>query len=71
MELRHWRPSRVTGSQNHSCRGWKGPLEIIESNRPAKVGAQQQVTQVGVQRGLEYLQSRRLQPLSATCPRAP
>jgi len=30
-------------SQNH--RGWKGPLEIIESNPPAKAGSLQQVTQ--------------------------
>ena len=28
---------RITESQN--CRGWKGPLEIIESNPSAKAGS--------------------------------
>ena len=35
----------------------EGPQEI-DSNRPAKAGTLQQVTQVGVQMGLEYLHRR-------------
>ena len=52
---------RITESQN--CRGWKGPLEIIETNPPAKAGSLHQVAQVGVQARLEYLQRRRLHNL--------
>ena len=48
-------------SQNHM--GWKGPLEIIETNPPAKAGSLHQVAQVGVQARLEYLQRRRLHNL--------
>ena len=44
-----WIIWRITESQN--CRGWKGTLEIIESNPTA-----QQAAQVGVQVGLECLQ---------------
>jgi len=50
--------STITESQN--CRGWKGALEIIKSNPPAKAGFLDQVAQVGIQEGLEYLQGRRL-----------
>lgn len=35
---------RITESQN--CRGWKGPLEIIETNPPAKAGSLHQVAQL-------------------------
>ena len=52
----------ITESQN--CRGWKGPLAIIESTPPAKAGSLDQVAQVGVQVGLECLQRRRLHNLS-------
>ncbi len=41
----------MTESQN--CSGWKGPLEIIEFNPPAKAGSLDQVAQVDVQVGLE------------------
>jgi len=34
-----WLPDQVRDSQN--CRGWKGPLKIIESNPPAKAGSLQ------------------------------
>ena len=45
----------LTESQN--CRGWKEPPEII------KAGPLQQVAQVGIQAGLEYLQRRRIHDL--------
>ena len=48
---------KITESQN--CRGWNGPQEITESNPPAIAGTLQQVIQVGVQTGLEYLHRRR------------
>ena len=54
--------SDFTESQN--CRGWNRPLEIIESNPPAKAGSLDQVAQVGVQAGVDYLQRRRLHNLS-------
>lgn len=48
----------------HRCResqkGWKGPLEIIQSNLPAKADSLEQVTQEGVQEGPECLQRRLL-----------
>jgi len=48
----------------HGCResqkGWKGPLEIIQSNLPAKADSLEQVTQEGVQEGPECLQRRLL-----------
>ena len=50
--------STITESQN--CRGWKGSLEIIKSNPPAKAGFLDQVAQVGIQVGLERVQRRRL-----------
>ena len=50
-------------SQNQNCRGWKGSLEIIEFNPPAKAGPLQHAAQVGVLAGLEYLQRRRLRSL--------
>jgi len=61
-----WSIGRITELQN--CRGWKGPLEIIESNSPAKAGSLDQVAQVG----LEYLQRRRIhnllgQPVPVLC----
>ena len=59
QDRRSW--NRITESQN--CRGWKGPLEIIETNPPAKAGSLHQVAQVGVQARLEYLQRRRLHNL--------
>jgi len=37
-------PIRMRESQN--CRHCKGPLEIFESNPPAKAGSLQKVTQV-------------------------
>ena len=59
-----------TESQNG--RGWKGPLEIIYSNPPAKAGSPQQAAQDLVQAGLEYLQRRRIhKPPWAACSRAP
>jgi len=50
-----------TVSQN--CRGWKGPQEI-KSSPLVTAGTLQQVAQVGIQMGLEYLQRRRLHRLS-------
>ena len=44
--------------ESQICRGWKGPLEIIESNPPCKAGYLQQAAWVGIQKGLEYLQRR-------------
>ena len=53
---------RITESQNG--RGWKGPLCVIQSNRPLlKQGLLQQAAQDLVQVGLEYLQRRRLHHL--------
>jgi len=40
--------------------GWKGPQEAITANPPAIAGTLQQVAQVGIQMGLEYLHRRRL-----------
>ncbi|MEQ5394207.1 hypothetical protein ABN236_19285, partial [Proteus sp. fly-1013] len=40
------------------------PQEVIESITPVKAGTLQQVTQVGIQMDLEYLQRRRLHNLS-------
>jgi len=51
-----------SNSQNH--KGWKGPLETIESNPPAKAGSLQQVAQAGLQVDPEYLQTRSLHNLS-------
>jgi len=48
----------ITEPQN--CRDWKGLLDVIKFNPPAKVGFLQQVTQVGIQVGLEYLHRRTL-----------
>ena len=56
--LSRFKKDEFTESQN--CRGWKGPLEIIESNPPAKAGSLDQVPQVCIQAGLELLQRRRL-----------
>jgi len=60
----------ITVSQN--CWGWKGHLETIKSNPPAKIGSVKQVAQVGMQMGLEYLQRRRVhnlpgQPVPVLC----
>jgi len=33
-------------SQNQSCRGWKGLLELLQSDPSAKAGSLQQVAQV-------------------------
>ena len=46
-----------------NCRGWKGLLEIIQSNPPAKAGSLDQAAQMGIQVDLERLQ-RRLHTLS-------
>jgi len=54
--------SRITEPQD--CRGWKGPLEIIKSNPPAKASPLQQAVHVGMQVGLKYLQRRRNHNLS-------
>lgn len=35
-----------------NCKGWKGPLEIIESNPPAPAGSLQSVTEGYAQMGL-------------------
>ena len=67
-----WQCLRLSSPQQHSvlpdtesqnCRGLKGPLEMVESNPPAKAGSLDQVAQVGVQAGLEGLQTRRLHNL--------
>ena len=60
----------ITETQN--CWGWKGPLEIIQSNAPAKAGSLDQAAQVGIQVGLKCLQRRRLhyisgQPVPVLC----
>ena len=47
-----------------NCRGWKGPPEFIESNPSAKADSLEQVAQVDVQTGFEYLHRRRLHNLS-------
>ena len=44
--------------------GWKGLQDTIESNPSAKAGALQWVTQVGIQRDLEYLHRRTLHNIS-------
>ena len=54
-------------SQNQNSRGWKGSLEIIEFNPPAKAGPLQRAAQVGVLAGLEYLQRRRLHNPTGLC----
>jgi len=46
--LRHYQEKHKI-TQNH--RGWKGPLEIIQSNPTAKADSLEQVAQVGVQLG--------------------
>jgi len=46
-----------------NCGGWKGPQGVIESNPSAKAGALQQVAQIGIQVGLEYLHRRRVHNL--------
>ena len=56
----------ITESQN--CWGWKRSSEIIESNPPANAGSLQQVAQVGVQTGLEYLQRRLHNPSGQPVP---
>lgn len=53
-------PLALKGTESQNCMGWKGPQEIIKSNPPAKANSLQQVAQVGIQTGLEYLQRRRL-----------
>jgi len=53
---------KITESQN--CRGWKRPLEVIQSNSPAKAGSLDWVPQIAVLADLEYLQGRRLHNLS-------
>lgn len=45
-----------TESQNG--RGWKGPLEITQSNPPAKQGHLEHIAQDGIQVGFDYLQRR-------------
>ena len=52
----------ITESQNR--RGWKEPLEIMESSPSVKVGSLDLVAQVGSQTSLECLQRRRLHNLS-------
>ena len=42
-------------SKSQNCRGWKRLQEFIESNRPAKAAFLQQVTQAGIQMGLQHL----------------
>ena len=53
--------SHFTESQNG--RGWKGPLEITQSNPLPKQGHPEQAAEDLVQAGLEYLQRRRLHNL--------
>lgn len=59
-------------SESPNCRGWKGPLEIVESNPPATVGFLQQLTQVRIQTGLESSPEKEVpQPLYLACSSAP
>ena len=51
-------------SVSQNCSGWKGLLEIIKYNPPAKASSLDQVAQVGAQMGPECLQRRRLHNLS-------
>ena len=59
-----------TNTESQNSRGWMRPLEIIKSNPPAKAGSLQQVTHVGRQVGLNYLQRKGLlsgQPFPVLC----
>ena len=38
-------------------KGWEGPLEIIQSNLPAKADSLEQVTWESIQEGLESVQT--------------
>ena len=60
-DYRQWTQST---SESQNSRSWKGPQEIDKSNLPAKAGTLQQVTQVGIQIGLDNLHRRRLHNLS-------
>lgn len=55
--------SKMTESQY--CGGWKGPLDIIDSNPSAVADSLQQITQ-GRQIGLRYLQRRLHNTISET-----
>ena len=60
----HTRIDDVKLKTSQSHRGQKEPQEIIEFSPSAKAGTLWQVTQVGIQPGLEYLHRRRLYNLS-------